>query len=109
MDGIISFLSQLLNFLNPVLWMNKLWEWIKDVFYMIGQLLIDAFVFFMSLINWTLPDIPTVSIAPIEPYLSAINWIVPFDFAVTVSGIIITSTIAYFTVGCLLRWAKVVS
>jgi len=101
-------ISALFEYLNPVVWINALWEMVKDFYFWVCQSLIDALVFFMSLISLPTFNVPSISNSVPVEVLHAINWVIPFDFATICIGVIATSTVAYFTVGTLLRWAKVI-
>lgn len=58
-----------------------------------------------------LPDSPFVALsnAPIQPYLKAVNWIVPVDFMVSTMEAWLTAIAVYYIVSALLRWAKAIS
>jgi hypothetical protein len=44
-----------------------------------------------------------------DPYnvIKALNWLFPVSFAVQMIGVLLASTILYFTAGTITRWAKI--
>lgn len=67
-----------------------------------------------NLLSWALallPDSPFVALSnsPIQPYLAAINWIVPVDFIISTLQLWLVAIAAYYVLSAALRWAKAIS
>lgn len=65
-------------------------------------------------LSWVLnllPDSPfqTLDTSPIKPYLAAINWIVPVDFAISTMELWLAAVIVYYTYSAILRIVRAIS
>lgn len=58
-----------------------------------------------------LPDSPFTALdnSPIQPYIGALNWIVPFSYMVSVMEAWLVAITAYYLVSAILRWVKAIS
>lgn len=83
---------------------------VSGIFNQLGEFLSNAINGLISL----LPNSPFVAISNlldssvIAPYLSYINWIVPFDFAIQSFGIWLVAMAVYYVISIALRWLKVI-
>lgn len=56
-----------------------------------------------------LPPSPFLAFSNIQiPQLSALNWLIPIDFMVTVTSYWLSAILVYYVVQTILRWAKVI-
>lgn len=67
-----------------------------------------------KLLSWALallPDSPFVALStsPIQPYLSAINWIIPVDFILSTLELWLVAVAGYYVLQAVLRWARAIS
>jgi hypothetical protein len=67
-----------------------------------------------KILSWALallPDSPFTALAngPIQPYLKAVNWIVPVNFMISTMETWLVAIAVYYVVSALLRWAKAIS
>lgn len=67
-----------------------------------------------SALSWVLqllPDSPfqMLSVSPIQPYLAAINWIIPMNFILATTQAWLVAIAAYYIYSAILRWVKAVS
>ena len=108
-DGIYKFLTELIKNLNPIDFLNLIWDLIQDGFYWLLQALVDFATLILSTISLPVFDVPDFSGGISGQVLAAMNWLLPFSFLSQIVGVIMASTFAYFTVGALLRWLRVVS
>jgi len=102
-----NLLKKILDILNPQTWINKLWEMVQDFYYWVVQSIIDTCTWVLSLISFPDFELPPIASGISSDILSAMNWVFPFQFLYDCVLVFIASTIAYFTIGVLLRWIKV--
>lgn len=102
--------SKIINYLNPLLWFHYLIDVIKDLYYWIMQEFVDFLTFLINSVTFPPIEIPTLSgfSRPVSIILGCINWMMPISFLSTCFQMLIISTVAYFTIGILMRWLKVV-
>lgn len=67
-----------------------------------------------AILSWVLallPDSPFILLSntPIQPYLAALNWIVPVDFAISTMEAWLVAIGVYYVLSAALRWAKAIS
>lgn len=90
-------------------WLNKFWIFLQDGFYWVANAIILEISHLLDWVSGLLPTftVPTIASQIPANILHAINWVLPVDMLVTCVSLLITSTVAYFTVGILARWLKV--
>lgn len=67
-----------------------------------------------NIFSWVLnllPDSPfqILSNSPIQPYLKALNWIVPVDFMISTMETWLAAIAVYYIYQAVLRWARAIS
>jgi hypothetical protein len=103
---------EITTFINtPHVFLNWLWTWAQDLFWYIGNTIISwvsqASIMAISIIpGFGLQDINTENYMP-SRILSALNWVLPFNVLTQAVGILVLSTMAWATVGIVLRWLKI--
>jgi hypothetical protein len=92
-----NFLDEFIEVIKDALvWMvNKFIEFIA--------LLIDAAAAVLP--EWEVINVEALN----DTYgvINALNWLFPVSFAIQMIGVFVASTLAYFTIGTLTRWAKI--
>lgn len=115
MQNLINFL---LYYLNPVNFINLLWDLVLDAVYLILQLVIDTFAMLLAGINWICPVFPNlapptsfdaggtqVQFAKIIKYIA---WVIPWNYALNMITVMIGCTMFALMTTWILRWVKVV-
>jgi len=107
-----------LTYLNPISFINMLWDFVLDCIYMLLQLLIDTLVLLLAAINWICPVMPNLSPPSsiqvagssfqFSQFLRWIAWIIPWDYAVSMIIVMIGCTMFAIMTTWTLRWAKVI-
>ena len=67
-----------------------------------------------DILRWVinlLPDSPFMALnsSPIQPYLQALNWIVPIDFMISTMSAWLVAIVVYYVYSVILRWVKAIS
>lgn len=67
-----------------------------------------------NLFSWVLvllPDSPFQKLdnSPIQPYLKAVNWIVPVDFMISTMELWLSAIAVYYVYQAVLRWTRAIS
>lgn len=67
-----------------------------------------------NIFSWVLnllPDSPfqMLSTSTIEPYLKAINWVIPIDFMISTMETWLAAIAVYYIYQAVLRWARAIS
>lgn len=67
-----------------------------------------------NVLSWVinlLPDSPFMQLdnSPIQPYLSALNWVVPIDFMISTMETWLAAVAVYYIYQAVLRWAHAIS
>lgn len=108
-DQIVKGFNYLLLKTDIQFILNQLWEFIQDSFNMVVNKIIAAISLIINSVVSIMPNFVLPSINDTIPtyIIETINWVIPVDFLIQCIGVITLSTVAYFTVGIVLRWAKV--
>jgi len=115
MNDLINFL---MTYLNPIYWMNLLWDFLLDAIYLFLQLVLDTLVLILSAVNWLCPVFPNLS-PPTEitvgssslsfaTLLSWVSWVIPWHYAFQMITVMIGCTMFAVMTTWVLRWMKVV-
>lgn len=69
---------------------------------------------FKNLLSWVLnllPDSPfqQLSNSPVQPYLAALNWIVPVNFMISTLELWLAAIAVYYVYQAVLRWIRAIS
>lgn len=113
---IYEFLADLWNVFysfitNPVDLFNSLWIFILEMLHGVVNELIRVLAMLITAVSTLLPNIWPNSMMSLESipfrWLSAMNWVIPFDQLSAVISVLLVSTVSWITVGVLFRWLKV--
>lgn len=95
-------------FLELARWfLQQLWE----IVVLTVNFLIETFVAFITWVLSLFPSytVPTpATLTETYPFLSPLNYFFPIDFAVSCVTMYIFSLTLYYSIGVLLRWARVI-
>lgn len=115
-DGLVLWVKhawyEITTFLNtPHVLLNWLWTWAQDLFWYATDAMVSiigsAAVMAIGVIPaFRLENINTENYLP-SRFLSALNWVIPFNTFADAISILVASTIAWATLGIVLRWLKV--
>lgn len=85
-------------------------EFFEDLLIKAVNILIEFLSKLVELAATLLPDWEPLSVPSfLDTYnvMPVLNWVFPVDYAVTMIEVYLFSTIAYFTIGTITRWAKI--
>ena len=92
----------------------SIWQSIKDIFteltYGLINLIISAIGLLIDAAAALLPEwdpITALTITNDYGAINALNWVFPVQFAVNMVALFALSTLAWFTIGTVTRWAKI--
>lgn len=99
----------ILSAIDVQAWLNSLWSFIQDCFYWVANTILLEL---SHLLEWVAGLMPTFQIPSLVGniplhVLQAINWVLPVGTLITCATVLVSSTVAYFTIGILARWLKV--
>jgi len=104
-----TMLQLLLTYLNPVTWINAIFDVIIDSAFTVLQLLLDTAALLLGAINWLCPVFPNLH--PPQVVLDMIKhmaWIIPWSYAVQMLTVMIGCTMFAVMTTWTLRWLKVI-
>lgn len=102
-----SFVKWLIDFGHNFL------TWLHNVFISLFQSMFDGFIdFVISVVSLFPPssDVPAGPVVPVghtlDLFLTALNWLFPVSYILTVSAFVVSGMLAYFVIAPLARWVK---
>jgi len=104
-----NFLNLILQYLNPITWLNALWELCIDLLYMFLQFGINLLTGLAATINWVCPVFPSLSPPPMfTQVVKSMAWVIPWHYGAQMILVMIGCTMFAVMVCWTLRWLKVV-
>ncbi|MBT1074456.1 hypothetical protein [Geobacter grbiciae] len=102
-----AFLSGL--FRNGLTWLyNVLIDLLQSVFNGFCDFAVSVVSLFPS--GSSVPDSPHSVVGPVlDFFLTALNWLFPVSYVVTVVGFLVAGMLAYFVIAPLARWVKLLT